>query len=233
MITVFIHQFNNFRRYSLRNEIDRLLIISVCFSTLLLLMRMLVTHSIYYIFLEWNLFLAFLPYFLSSQLSGKPLWRKNRWLLLSVFFAWILFIPNTFYILTDLFHLGETGAAPLWYDLLLILSFAWNGMLMGILSVRQMEKIFQEKFRTGNEFVFLYPVMWLNALGVYIGRYLRFNSWDIVTSPFRLVTDILDLLLHPMLHKNAFAMVLTYSIFMTLMYLTLRKLSRGLPKAIE
>jgi uncharacterized membrane protein len=141
--------------------------------------------------------------------------------------TWLVFIPNTFYILTDLFHLGENGLAPKWYDLLLLLSFAWNGMLMGILSIRQMEKIFLEKCKTKNVWLFIYPVMWLNALGVYIGRYLRFNSWDIITSPFNLVLDIVDLLMHPLANKNAFVMVLSYAIFMTLIYLTIKKMSNG------
>jgi uncharacterized membrane protein len=223
MITIFINQFNAFRKYSLRNEADSLLLISICFSTSLLAMRMIATKSIYYVFLEWNLFLALIPYLLSSFLYRRINSGLNNYVLAAISFVWLLFIPNTFYILTDLFHLGETGAAPLWFDLLLILSFAWNGLMLGILSIRQMEKIFHLKFSTRNELLFLYPIMWLNALGVFIGRYLRFNSWDIITSPFRLTLDILDLLMHPFAHKNAFAMVMTYSIFMTLIYLTLKK----------
>jgi uncharacterized membrane protein len=226
MIAIFISQLHAFKRLSSRSETDRLLFLSVCFSTAMLIIRMMATKSIYYIFLEWNLFLAFVPYLLSSLLFKQTRLRANNYLIALVSFVWILFIPNAFYILTDLFHLGETAAAPLWFDLLLILSFAWNGMMMGILSVRQMEKIFHEKFRTGNELVFLYPIMWLNALGVYIGRYLRFNSWDIITSPFRLVIDICDLLMHPFAHKNAFGMVITYSVFMTLIYLTIKKVSK-------
>src|SRR5688500_17495419 len=206
MITIFINQFNAFRKYSVKNEADTLLLLSICFSAVLLAVRMIATKSIYYVFLEWNLFLAVIPYLLSKFLLQRVKSGLNNYILAAVSFVWLLFIPNTFYILTDLFHLGETGAAPLWFDLLLILSFAWNGMMMGILSVRQMEKIFHEKFRTGNELIFLYPIMWLNALGVYIGRYLRFNSWDIITSPFRLVIDIFDLLIHPFAHKNAFGM---------------------------
>ena len=225
MITIFINQFNAFKKYSLKNEADRLLLLSICFSTLLLAVRMVATKSIYYVFLEWNLFLALIPYVISNLLCRRIHSGLNNYVLASGSFVWLLFIPNTFYILTDLFHLGETGAAPLWFDLLLILSFAWNGLMLGILSIRQMEKIFHHKFSTRNELLFLYPVMWLNALGVFIGRYLRFNSWDIVTSPFALMVDILDLLIHPFAHKNAFAMVITYSIFMTLIYLTIRKAS--------
>jgi uncharacterized membrane protein len=144
-----------------------------------------------------------------------------------MFLLWIIFIPNSFYIITDLFHLPESNHVPLWFDLLLLLSFAWNGLVLGILSVRQMEKALQKKWNTQNEFVFLFPIMWLNALGVYIGRYLRFNSWDIITSPLRLLIDIIHLLAHPFYNKSAFGMVLFYSVFMVLLYLSIKKMSRS------
>jgi uncharacterized membrane protein len=69
--------------------------------------------------------------------------------------------------------------------------------------------------------------MLLNALGIYIGRYLRFNSWDVISSPFQLLADILHLLLHPIYYKNAWAMVLCFSFFLSILYMTLRKLSKS------
>lgn len=215
-----------FKIYALKSEIDRLLFLSVCFSTFLLLARVFYTGSSYFLSLEWNLFLAFTPYYLSSWLHRKPQRISNKWTLSLVLLVWILFIPNSFYIITDLFHLGETGHAPLWYDLMLLLSFAWNGLMMGILSVRQMEKIMQGYYFDKHELLFIYPVMWLNALGVFIGRYWRFNSWDIITNPFRLIFDILDLVMHPLLYKNAWGMIFCFSVFMTLLYLTVKRVSR-------
>src|SRR5687768_1252242 len=100
MIAIFINQLNAFKRTSLRNETDKLLFLSVCFSTGLLIMRMIATKSIYYVFLEWNLFLAFVPYLLSSLLLKQKLLRANNYFFALVTFIWILFIPNAFYILT-------------------------------------------------------------------------------------------------------------------------------------
>jgi uncharacterized membrane protein len=117
--------------------------------------------------------------------------------------------------------------APFWYDLMLILSFVWNGILLGILSVRQMEKIIAAKWQVKTEVYFIYPVMFLNALGVYIGRYLRFNSWDVVTNPFQLASDIIYLFVHPVQNRFDWSMILCYSLFMTLVYITMKKLSRS------
>jgi len=215
-----------FKIIAFKSEIDRLLLLSVLFSTFLLVARVFYTGSSYFLSLEWNLFLAFVPYYLSGWLHRKPERITNKWTLSLVLAVWILFIPNSFYIITDLFHLGETGHVPLWYDLLLLLSFAWNGLMMGILSVRQMEKIMQVYYFNKHELLFIYPVMWLNALGVFIGRYWRFNSWDVVTNPFRLILDILDLIMHPLTYKNAFGMIFCFSVFMTLLYLTIKRVSK-------
>jgi uncharacterized membrane protein len=110
----------------------------------------------------------------------------------------------------------------------MIVSFAWNGLLLGILSVRQMEKIAQQHLVYRRELFFLYPIMWLNALGVYVGRYLRFNSWDIVTNPFELLYDIANILLHPLAFRYAWGMIFCFSILMTFIYLTLKKISKAI-----
>jgi uncharacterized membrane protein len=110
---------------------------------------------------------------------------------------------------------------PLWYDLTMIFSFAWNGLLLGVLSVRQMEKIMEIFLKKKAGLLFVFPIMFLNSLGIYIGRYLRFNSWDIITDPFHLIKEILRLAIHPIEYKFVWSMVFCFSVFMTLLYLTL------------
>ncbi|MBE7173391.1 MAG: DUF1361 domain-containing protein [Williamsia sp.] len=214
------------RLFRLKAEIDRFLVLSVCFSLFLLAVRIFSTHSLLSASLAWNLFLAWFPYGLSSWLYRHTALLKGKWVYAVLFLVWLLFIPNSFYIITDLFHLHDARNAPLWYDLLLIFSFAWNGLLMGILSIRSMEKVTQVFLPFRYDWTFLYPVMLLNALGVFIGRYLRYNSWDVVVSPVSLTADMLRLLLHPALHKQEWAMVLSYSLFMTMLYVTIKKISR-------
>lgn len=212
--------------FRFKAEIDRFLFLSVVFSGLLLATRIASTHSLTSASLAWNLFLAWLPYGLSGWLYRNTALVKNKGVYAVVFLAWLLFIPNSFYIITDLFHLHDDRNAPLWFDLLLIFSFAWNGLLMGILSIRAMEKITQIFFPFKHDWAFLYPIMLLNALGVFIGRYLRYNSWDMFASPFSLTADMLRLLLHPLLHRTEWAMVLCYAVFMTMLYMTIKKISR-------
>ncbi|MEO6313396.1 MAG: DUF1361 domain-containing protein [Chitinophagaceae bacterium] len=212
--------------YLLKTEIQRLLLTSVGFGFLLLLARTVYTGGITFFFLVWNLFLAFIPYFLSYTLTLRPAWAKNKWKFSLALVTWLLFVPNSFYMLTDLFHLYDSASVPRWYDLLLIFCFAWNALLMGILSVRHIEKIIQSRWHYRTDWLFVYPVMLLNALGIYIGRYLRFNSWDVVSNPFHLVADIVRLVIHPIAYKDAWAMVCCFSFFLSILYMTLRKLSR-------
>lgn len=202
-----------------RRQIDRMLALSMLFSLLMVTARVVITGQLTFISLSWNLFLAWIPYALTCWM---PAICKSRWSFAALFCLWLLFVPNSFYILTDLFHLGSQNNVPLWYDLALINSFAWNGLLLGVLSVRKMEKLVQTK----QELLFIYPIMFLNALGVYIGRYYRYNSWDVVTNPFALLKDILHIIINPIQHKDVWGMTICYSVFMTLVYLTLKRLSR-------
>jgi uncharacterized membrane protein len=220
--------FSRFRIYLLKTEIQRLLLTSVGFGFLLLLARTVYTGGLTFVFLVWNLFLAFFPWLLSHSLTLRPAWIESKWKFALVFTLWLLFIPNSFYMLTDLFHLYDSFSVPRWYDLLLILSFAWNGSLMGILSVRHIEKIMEARWLYRSDWLFVYPVMLLNALGIYIGRYLRFNSWDVISDPFRLMADMIHILLHPVYYRNAWAMVLCFSFFLSILYMTLKKISRAI-----
>jgi uncharacterized membrane protein len=215
------------RRILERSEIDRLLIASTFFSCLLVALRVIHTHSLQFILMAWNLFLAYVPYLLSGWLTAK---QPRRPLLLILSFVWLLFIPNTFYILTDLFHLMEKRHphSPEWYDLALIFSFAWNGLLLGVLSIRQMEKLLLPPRADLGSHLFLYPTMFLCALGVYIGRYLRYNSWDVVTNPMQLTGDILVMIIHPLRSGSAWSMIACYTVLLCFIYNMLKKMSQAL-----
>lgn len=209
------------------NEVSQILTLSAMFSTALVLFRFSYTGDPLFIFLLWNLFLAFVPYAISGWMERKILAKNELMFFISVF-IWMLFIPNSFYIITDLFHLPQNERMPFWYDLALLFSFAWCGILLGIVSVRQMEKIFENYFSKKFGLIFIMPVMFLNGIGVYVGRYLRFNSWDIITNPFQLAGDITFLFLHPIQNRLDWSMITCYSLLMTLIYVAVKKLSKVL-----
>lgn len=214
------------RWYLLRTETDKILITSMLFSVGTVIASL--GHSGFpgSLFLVWNLFLAYIPYAVSNWLQFQPSWIENKWRFWTAFLVWLFFVPNSFYLLTDLFHLGEVRTVPNWYHLIMLISFAWNGLLLGVVSVWQMERVMSLKWRNFTPWLFIYPIMWLNALGVYIGRYLRFNSWDVITDPFDLLKDIASILLHPLQYKFAWGMVLSFSVFMTLVYIILKRIGR-------
>jgi len=212
----------------LKSEIDRLLGYSVLFSLVLVLLRVWYSQELIFVFMPWNLFLAYIPYQLLR--SYKPVIKslESQLAFVGVFMLWLVFIPNAFYMITDLFHLFQREKVPLWFDLVLLMSYAWNGMIFGFLSVRQMEKNLLLILPKLPAYIFVGSIMFLNGVGVYLGRYLRFNSWDIITNPFNLIVEISYLFAHPFENRAGWAMIIAFSLMMTIIYVMLRKLGRQL-----
>jgi len=214
-----------FRFYYSRNDAEQILILCCLFSVGLMTFRVVYTGHLLFVFLVWNLFLAFVPYAISKNMSNALV--KSKWKFFLSALVWLLFIPNAFYIITDLFHLDMNEGVPLWYDLALLLSFAWTGLLFGILSVRQMEKLFERAFSKKLDLLFILPVMALNGFGVFVGRYLRFNSWDVITSPLELIKDIVYLFIHPIRNRFDWSMIVCYTILLTMFYYGMKRISRA------
>jgi uncharacterized membrane protein len=155
--------------YFNKTSLERALVLSCLFSIGLTFFRVIYTKQWYFVWLGWNLFLAIVPYLITRTLIRQPRWIQSNGRFVLSFAVWLLFLPNSFYIITDLFHLQLREGVPYWFDLALIFSFAWNGILLGAASIRQMEKMLSVKWTTIREWQFVYPLMLLNALGIYIG----------------------------------------------------------------
>jgi uncharacterized membrane protein len=204
------------------------MLLSCAFSCLLLFIRVVTTSTPTYLFLAWNLFLGFIPFAISRWLATDIGVVQSKLKLILAAGAWLLFIPNSFYILTDLFHLEQFDNAPKWFDLLLLFSFAWNGLMLGVVSVRRIEMLIVAKCGERLSLLFVVLVMWMNAFGIYIGRYLRFNSWDIFLQPFSLSRQMLEIIIHPIQNGMEWGMITIYAVFMTLLYITARKMGEDL-----
>ena len=163
-----------------------LLSIMTIFSFSLSVIRVLWSNQYEYLFLNWNLFLAFIPLFVSSYIAAnKELQFKKRYLSI-LLIIWISFFPNAPYILTDLFHLRNRVGVPIWFDLLLILSFAWTGLSFWIISLMQIESLLLKFFKQRIVSALICVIMFACSFGVYLGRFLRWNTWDIITNPVSL-----------------------------------------------
>lgn len=198
------------------------LLLSCLFSGMLLAARMATTGTLEYIFLPWNLFLASVPYILTQWMERLAPLPGQRLKLAAACLGWLLFIPNSFYIITDLFHLSHVHTAPRWFDLLLVFSFAWNGILFGILSLFRVEQVLRLLKGRGFSILLVFVVMWLCAWGIYIGRFLRYNSWDVIANPAELAGEMWDMIRHPFRYGYAWGMTICYAVFMTLLYFTLQ-----------
>ena len=183
--------------------------------------RIAVSDSGRYANLIWNLFLAWIPFVLAY--AAYALSWSRRWLYLVIpvtAFLWLIFFPNAPYILTDLQHLArETTSAPLWYDVIMLVWFSWTGLLLGLVSLYFMHHIIQRTFGRVTGWGFVLIVSGLSSFGVYLGRFVRFNSWDLLQAPGELAVSIFGIVIDPSLRVVAFTSL--FAVFYLFVYLTL------------
>lgn len=146
--------------------------------------RICLVGNLDYGFLLWNLLLAWLPLvfalLLCEQLAQSP---RNRWRALSLGTAWLLFFPNAPYIFTDLIHLTTKLNGHYWADMILILLCALNGSMLGFVSLYLMQSVVARRFSRITGWLFVAVVAGLSGVGVFLGRFLRLNSWDVIWRP--------------------------------------------------
>ncbi|MCL2130879.1 MAG: DUF1361 domain-containing protein [Lentimicrobiaceae bacterium] len=179
-----------------------------------------------FLFLNWNLFLATIPWLLSSFAVIRPSIQKKKTVTFLLLGTWLLFFPNAPYILTDLFHLRQNFSMPIWFDLVLILSFAWTGLLFGFLSLWDIERMLSKSINPKIVKCISLILLFLGSFGIYLGRYLRWNSWDIIKEPFRLFYDIGDRIINPFEHPRTWGMTLFMGLFLNIIYWSFRLVRR-------
>ncbi len=153
-----------------------LMFASLAFTAIMLSVRVLLTDSIFGLFLVWNLFLAGLPLFLAMWLKEVRVNKGNPLGQMLLFISWLLFFPNAMYIVTDLFHLKARVPVPLWFDTILLFSAAWNGLLMGFKSLSILQQIFTDMFNKVVGSLVAIGFMFLAGYGIFLGRFIRWNS---------------------------------------------------------
>jgi uncharacterized membrane protein len=207
-----------------RLHISVLLLLMTFFSFGLSVLRVYLSNSLSYIFLNWNLFLAFIPWAISTIVIVKKI--NNKFLLFILIISWLIFFPNSPYILTDFFHLNYRFHIPVWYDFIEILSFAWTGLIFGFVSLMDIEFLLGQYINKKIISVLLVVFLFLGSFGIYLGRFLRWNSWDIFTNPFCLISDISDRIINPLNHPRTWGLTILMGILLNLMFFSIKFFKR-------
>jgi len=138
-----------------------------------------------------NIVLAWIPMAL-SVLAYIVFLRNDlnvTWTSLLLLGVWFFFFPNAIYLITEVHHFQIESDVPLWFDTIGILSIVTNGVMLGTYSLAIIHFFLRSQFTGGVSWAIIIGYVLLANVGVYIGRYLRFNSWDIL-KPHRLIAGI-------------------------------------------
>ncbi len=196
-------------------------------------LRVAVTGNWRQLYLVGNLFLAWLPLVFSlivCRLHQQGGWRN--WRFFASAFAWLVFFPNAPYIFTDLIHLHAWPRGQFWVDLVLILLFAWTAFLLGFVSLYLVQSVVIRLLGKVAGWLLIPLMAGLSALEVCMGRFLRWNSWDILLHPLGIFRDLAERAVNSLSNPQAFVLPCLFAIFLLMAYLTLYALTH-LPSAVR
>ena len=210
-----LYQGKTYQLMSIKNHPKLAVLILFCVA--LVSMRIMYTDSRVYLFLIWNLFLGVVP-FLLSKFAVLLFNRGSRLVTVICILLCILFLPNAPYIVTDLFHLRYSKGAPIWFDSVMIFSFALTGLVLFYRSIENIEQISRQLMSRPFTFLTTSCVIFASAFGMYLGRYLRFNSWDIISDPLYLLHEVMERFFYPFEHTQTWGMTFIYGLFLMVVY---------------
>jgi uncharacterized membrane protein len=166
--------------------------------------------------LVWNLFLAWVPFAFALAVYDGHRRGTRRAVLVGGAVLWLLFFPNAPYIVTDFKYLDVWSGAPIWFDVVVLSTFAWAGLVLGFLSLYLMQAVARSVVGAVNAWFGALAVLALSSFGIYLGRFQRWNSWDIFVRPRSLLGGALeDLVAGP----KPLAVTLLFTAFLTTAYL--------------
>lgn len=186
----------------------------------LVAVRVVHTHRLSYVFLLYNLVLAWIPLVcaLGTSASQRLRSRVGRATAAGLGVGWLAFFPNAPYLVTDLIHLRTEGNRMLWFDLVLLPGFAWTGMVLGLLSLYVIQRTIAARAGGFASWCAALFFLVLGALGVHLGRFGRWNSWDLVLQPAAVIDWVARHAMNPSAHLHAFAIWIVWSAFLVTSY---------------
>lgn len=204
------------------------LLFSSFLAVLLLAARMVRSGTTTFVDMPWNLFLAWVPYLASLwAVRLHHLWPDRWWTLVIPGGLWLAFFPNAPYLITDFWHLRHRPPVPVWFDIGLLMLFALTGLFLGILSLRAMQRLVERYLGWLLGWAFVFASLGLCGLGIYLGRFLRWNSWDLLLNPRGVLADIAVRLAHPLDHAQTYGVTLLFAAILFVCYLTFASRERA------
>lgn len=207
-------------RASVLNRLFALLLITNTVSVVLFVFRLIGADNFRYWFMLWNLALAWIaPFFalwLVSRLS-RTSWK--HWFNIALTLAWLLFLPNSFYMVSDLIHVQQTGEVNVIFDAVLFSSFIFNGFIAGYIGTYLIHRELTKRLSVLQTYLAILGVFMLSSYAIYLGRVLRWNTWDALVSPAALLFDISDTILRPLDHLQAYVITFSFTILIGSFYL--------------
>ncbi len=172
-----------------------------------------------YRFLVWNLFLAWLPYWCSVMAAyWKQNLKRRRWLVWFAGAGWLILLPNAPYIMTDVIHVINNPTRQWWYDVGMVLSFALTGCFLGVVSLQIMHNLVRRRVGEIAGWVFVMICAGLSGFGVYLGRFERLNSWDVLLRPQRVLSEVGMRMIDPLSHPRTAGVTLMFGALMLICY---------------
>ena len=215
-----------------RSLLVRVLLSASALLTLGVAVRVALTQSLDGTNLVWNLFLAWVPFVLALVLYDGARRAARPGTLAALGAAWLLFLPNAPYIVTDAKWLGEYAGGTLWYDAGLIATAATIGLALGFVSLYLVQGVVTGRFGHLTGWAIAWAALALSGVGVYLGRFQRWNSWEVVTEPTTIVGQLAAAALDPLAHARPLALstafAVTWCVGYALFYSTFRSQLRRL-----
>jgi uncharacterized membrane protein len=176
-------------------------------------------HSGEFGYLIWNLFLAWLPLVFAVRLVSilkTKLW--SSWEGLAMSLLWLIFLPNSFYMISDFIHLQDAQRVDILFDTLMFTAFIYTGVVLGFSSLYLVHLQLKRRLGAGQANVWAAGTLLICSVAIYIGRDLRWNSWDIFTNPGGLLVDISERLQHPTTFPQMLVTIVTFFVLLASMY---------------
>lgn len=195
------------------------LMVSNLVSVLLFLIRTLQSGNIRYWFLLWNLVLAWVPLGIILLLRERlKKTRLSNWRNLLLCMLWLGFLPNSFYLVSDLVHLHSTGEVSLLFDSVMFLNFILNGLAAGYASVFFMHQLLFKYFKRIHVHAIIASIFLICSFAIYLGRELRWNTWDILVNPAGILFDVSERVINPLTHSELFSITALFFVFLSSIY---------------